>query len=221
MVGAAKASIERLQRPIDMVQLHWPPSLGWQESAYLEAFGELVRTKKATQIGVSNYGPKTLRKVSNIVAKNGAKIMSNQVQFSLLSRYPLTSGLAETCEELGIQPIGYSPLALGLLADKYTVDNLPKGPRSLLFREFLPIMKPLLEELRDISKARKKTVAQVALNWNLQKGFLVLVGIRSIKQAEENLGALGWSLSSAEVEALDRAAAKVPKQLIQNSFQSE
>jgi pyridoxine 4-dehydrogenase len=142
------------------------------------------------------------------------------VQFSLLSRYPLTSGLAETCEELGVQPIGYSPLALGLLTDRYTVDNLPKGPRSLLFREFLPIMGPLLGELRDIARARKKSVSQVALNWNLQKGFLVLVGIRSVAQAQENLGATGWSLSSAEVEALDLAAQRIPKQLIQNSFQT-
>ena len=48
---------------------------------------------------------------------------SPQIQFSLLSRYPLTSGLAEVCDELGIRPIAYSPLALGLLTDKYTIDK--------------------------------------------------------------------------------------------------
>lgn len=139
-----------------------------------------------------------------------------QIQFSLLSRYPLTSGLTEVCDELGIRPIAYSPLALGLLTDKYTIDKyvhthvnvfylhciwfhavchfnpnlhpnsfkpsssqpippllrslvltittpcrLPKGPRSILFREFLPIMTPLLDTLRDIAKQRKKTVGQV------------------------------------------------------------
>jgi pyridoxine 4-dehydrogenase len=63
-------------------------------------------------------------------------------------------------------------------------------------------------------------LSQVALNWNLQKGFLVLVGVRSVAQAKDNLGAVGWALTPAEVEALDRAAAKVPKQLIQNSFQT-
>jgi pyridoxine 4-dehydrogenase len=60
----------------------------------------------------------------------------------------------------------------------------------------------------------------VAINWVLQKGFLALVGIRSIEQAKENLGALGWTLSPAEVDTIDRIAAKNPKQLIQNSFQS-
>ena len=49
----------------------------------------------------------------------------------------------------------------------------------------------------------------------------MLVGVRSVKQAKENLGAMGWSLSTAEVVALDEAAAKVPKQLVQNSFQND
>lgn len=49
--------------------------------------------------------------------------LSPKVQFSLLSRAPLTSGLTDTCEELKIQPIAYSPLALGLLTDKYTIDK--------------------------------------------------------------------------------------------------
>ena len=57
-------------------------------------------------------------------------------------------------------------------------------------------MKPLLEELRSIALARKKTVSQIALNWNLQKGFLVLVGIRSVPQAMENLGSLLGSRSN-------------------------
>jgi diketogulonate reductase-like aldo/keto reductase len=52
----------------------------------------------------------------------------------------------------------------------------------LLFKEYLPVMQGLLGELRAIATARKKTVAQVALNWNMQKGFLVLVGVRDVQQ---------------------------------------
>ena len=62
----------------------------------------------------------------------------NQVQFSLLSTLPLESGLFEACAELGVTPIGYSPLALGLLSDRYDETRLPKGPRGLLFKEILP-----------------------------------------------------------------------------------
>ena len=222
MVKAGDMSIERLGRPIDIVQLHWPPSLGWQEKAYLQGFGDLVKDGKATQVGLSNCGPLKLKQLCQQSQKNGYKILSNQVQFSLLSRYPIENGLIETAKEEGVQLIGYSPLALGLLADKYRIEDnyLPTGVRGVLFREFLPIMTPILQELRNIAVERGKSVAQVALNWNISKGLLVVVGMRTITQAEDNLGALGWSLTRPEVEALDRAAKKVPKQLVQNSFQT-
>eukprot|EP01041_Mallomonas_annulata_P007983 gene7983-16336_t len=217
--NAARQSIYRLQRPIDMIQLHWPPFLGWQELEYFSALNNLVNNGEATQIGLSNYGPKTLRRAAQFMGIKGNKIFSNQVQFSLLSRYPLTNGLSETCNELNIQLIGYSSLALGLLSDSYSIDKLPNGPRSILFREYLPAIQPLLGELRDIAKSRGKSVAQVALNWSLSKNALVLVGMRTVDQAKDNLGADGWRLTPAEVEVLDRVAAKNPKQLVQNSFQ--
>ena len=66
----------------------------------------------------------------------------NQVQFSLLSTLPLESGLFEACAELGVTPIGYSPLALGLLSDRYDETRLPKGPRGLLFKAILPGLQP-------------------------------------------------------------------------------
>ena len=221
MIKAAKESADRMQRPIDCLQLHWPPTLQWQEKEYLTAFCKLVKDGTVTQIGVSNYGPKGLKRVNDIVKNQGCQIYSNQVQFSLLSRYPLHNGLTVFCEEENIQLIGYSALALGLLGDKYTLDNLPSGPRSLLFKDFLPSIEPLLKAMREIAIKKKKTVGQVALNWNLSKGFLVLVGIRSLTQAKENLDATGWKLTQSEIELLDRISASIPKQIIQNSFQSD
>jgi pyridoxine 4-dehydrogenase len=120
---AADESIMRLQRPIDILQLHWPPSLQWQEATYLKTFDDLVEAKKAIQLGVSNYGPKNLKRIMKQMSNSKNKIKTNQVQFSLLSRYPLSNGLIEVCQENDIQLIGYSPLALGLLTDKYTLDR--------------------------------------------------------------------------------------------------
>jgi pyridoxine 4-dehydrogenase len=222
-IKAHDASSERMKRNVDILQLHWRPPLGWQEKSYLDAFGELCQEGKVTQLGVSNYGPKTLSKVDDYVqVKYGCNIASNQVQFSLLSRYPLETGLIEVCQERGTQLIAYSPLGLGLLTDKYSLEkgNLPPGPRGILFREYLPHIAPLLGELRSVAKQHKKSVAQVALNWPIQKGALVLVGMRDIAQANDNIGALGWSLTAAEVEAIDCAAQSCKKQLIQNNFQS-
>lgn len=178
------ASQRRLQCPIDMLQLHWPPTFGWQENAYLDSFAEAIEGGIATQVGLSNFGPKGLRVIVEKLRQRNLAPYTNQVQFSMLCRQPLQNGLVEACREWNIQPISYSPLALGLLTDTYSLDNLPKGPRALLFREFLPVMSPLLQELRAIACTRGKTVAQVALNWNLQKGFLVLVGVRSVQQVQ-------------------------------------
>ena len=222
IVQAGTKSIERLGRPIDIVQLHWPPSLGWQEKAYMKGFGSMVQSGQASQVGLSNCGPVKLTSLCREGEKNGYKIVSNQVQFSLLSRYPLETGLVERSKEEGVQLIGYSPLALGLLADKYNIEKnyLPVGLRGILFREYLPIMTPLLDTLRAIAKERGKTVPQVCMSWSISKGFLALVGMRTVAQAKDNLGSLGWSLSAPEVDALDIAAKKVPKQVVQNSFQT-
>ena len=75
-------------------------------------------------------------------AERGVPHTANQVLFSLLSTLPLESGLFEACAELGVTPIGYSPLALGLLSDRYDETRLPKGPRGLLFKVILPGLQP-------------------------------------------------------------------------------
>ena len=150
----------------------------------------------------------------------------NQVQFSLLSRQPLDSGLFELCEELGVVPIGYSPLALGLLSGRYTgdpeedKDKLPSGPRGFLFKQILPGVAPLLAEMRAIADARGKTVAQVAINWSICKGAVPIVGAKNVEQVRDNLGALGWRLTAAEVETLDAASLAVPRGATQNIFQT-
>ena len=84
--------------------------------------------------------------------------------------------------------------ALGLLSDRYDERTLPPGPRGLLFKQILPGLSPLLGTLREVARARRKTVPQVAINWCMTKGAVVIVGIKSAAQAEENRGALGWQL---------------------------
>ena len=147
---------------------------------------QLVRDNYVGQIGVSNYGPNGLKRAFETVRGYGEVIYTDQVQCSLLAQNMLQMGLVDSCKELGVQPIAYSPLALGLLTDKYKIDGqLPSGPRGILFREYLPKIEPLLIVLREIALLRGKSVTQVVLNWVLAKGFLVLVGARNVTQANE------------------------------------
>jgi pyridoxine 4-dehydrogenase len=224
MVQACSETLSRINKPVlDIAQLHWPPPLGWQESAYFAGLASLKNAGTVREIGLSNYGPRGVRRAHVALAKQGVALASNQVQFSLVSRLPLESGLLDVCSELNVRPIAYSPLGLGLLTGKYSLEknNLPPGPRGFLFKSLLPSLQPLLSALRDIGASRSKSCSQVAINWTICKGAVPIVGVKNAAQAKENLGALGWRLSSSEVAQLDAAAAMMRGQAQQNIFQTD
>lgn len=79
MLDTFEGSRQRLGKPVDMVQLHWPPALPGQEQTHLNAFADIMASGEALQIGLSNYGPKGLRRVTSLLEKTGNKAYSNQV----------------------------------------------------------------------------------------------------------------------------------------------
>jgi pyridoxine 4-dehydrogenase len=223
MVSAGRASAERLGKPVDLVQMHWPTAnyAPWQENALLDGLADLYEQGEVKGVGLSNYGPKRLKKVHQKFAQRGVPIVTLQVQYSLLSTYPVNKlGLKDVCDELGIQLIAYSPLTLGLLTGKYGNGVFPKGIRGLLFRYLLPGIQPILNSLEEIANFRNKTLSQVALNWCICKGTIPIPGAKNIKQAQANLGALGWRLSDSEVTELDQASQKITRSMVQNIFQT-
>ncbi|MDZ8053215.1 MAG: aldo/keto reductase [Aulosira sp. ZfuVER01] len=225
MIQAGKASAQRLGRNVDLVQMHWSTAnyAPWQEERLLDGLADLYEQGLVKAVGLSNYGPKRLQRVYKKFSDRGVAIATLQVQYSLLSTYPVTQlGLKEVCDEMGIKLIAYSPLGLGLLTGKYSKTGpLPKGIRGLLFRQLLPGIDPLLACLREIAQSRNKTMSQVAINWCSSKGTIPIPGAKSLKQAQENIGALGWHLDSGEIAALDRAADSLDKKMVQNIFQTQ
>lgn len=223
MVRACQASAKRLGCPVDLVQLHWSTAnyAPWQERALLDGLADLYEQGLVKGVGLSNYGSRRLQEIFPQLCDRGVPIRTLQVQYSLLSTYPVTElGLKDVCDRLNIQLIAYSPLALGLLTGKYSATRLPPGLRGFLFRQMLPTLTPLQDCLRQVATARQKTMAQVALNWCMCKGTLPIPGAKTVEQARENLGALGWRLATTEVEALDTAATAVRKPMVQNIFQT-
>jgi pyridoxine 4-dehydrogenase len=224
MVKAGKASARRLGRNVDLVQMHWSTAnyAPWQEWALLDGLADLYEQGLVKGVGLSNYGSQRLKQVYKKLRDRGVPIATLQVQYSLLSTYPVTQlGIKDVCDELGIKLIAYSPLALGILTGKYAENSLPKGIRGLLFRQLLPGIRPLLGCLQEIASSRTKTMSQVAINWCMCKGTIPIPGAKSVAQAKENLGALGWRLDAGEVDALDRAAASTDKKMVQNIFQTK
>lgn len=224
MIRACAASAERLGRPVDLAQLHWSTAnyAPWQEGALLDGLADLVEQNQVKGIGLSNFGPKRLQKIYPRFRDRGIAVTTLQVQYSLLSTYPVTElGIQEICDEFGIRLIAYSPLALGILTGKYEMGSkLPSGLRGILFRQLLPGVKPVLETLRAIATSRHKTMAQVALNWCICQGFIPIPGAKTLEQAQQNTGALDWRLDAGEVLELDNAVKRSNKQMVQNIFQT-
>ena len=128
---------------------------------------------------------------------------------TLLNRKVEFDGTLAACHDLGITLIAYSPLAQGALTGKYTPEKPLPGLRNRRYpRTTLEQIQPLIRRMREIGRAHDgKTPAQVAQNWLICKRTVPIPGAKNARQAQENVGALGWSLSEDEVAALDETSA--------------
>mmetsp|Transcript_55492 Transcript_55492/g.166401 ORF Transcript_55492/g.166401 Transcript_55492/m.166401 type:complete len:410 (-) Transcript_55492:379-1608(-) len=227
MVNAARSSLERIGGPGDklaIAQLHWSAAkyLPQQESALWNGLADVYDAGLCDAVGVSNFGPRTLAKFASRMDDRGVPFATAQVQYSLMT-YEASKDMVDACSAASCRLISYSPLCLGLLTGKYDADNLPRpgNPRRNLFRELLPSATPLLRTLGAVADEYGKSNSQVAINWALRKGTVPIPGARTLRQAEENLGSVGWELRPDAVEELDRAASLVEKPMIQNIFQTD
>lgn len=211
VVKACEASVQRLGgRPIDLYQIHFPNS--WSNAEYWDGLAEAYEKGLVKAVGVSNYGSDALRACHESLAARGIPLATNQIQLSLLYKWPLQNGLLETCKELNVKVLAYSPLALGFLTGKYSADREPSGPRKKLFTQLsaTPDYQDLLEVMRGIANSHEGgTLSQVAINWARAKNTVPIPGARTVKQVEQNFGALNWNLSPEEERILDEASDKV------------
>jgi aryl-alcohol dehydrogenase-like predicted oxidoreductase len=211
---ALQGSLRRLGVPaIDLSQMHWAGSPVAIER-WMDAMADAVSEGLVRAVGVSNYDAAQMRRAHAALARRGVPLASNQVQYSLLHRAPERDGVLAACRELGVTPIAYMPLYMGILTGKYTPEHRPRG----LFRQFLPHtrpaglarVQPLIGLLREVGAAHGgKTPAQVALNWLVAKGAVPISGVRNEGQARDLAGVVGWRLADEAVAALDAASARL------------
>jgi aryl-alcohol dehydrogenase-like predicted oxidoreductase len=123
----------------------------------------------------------------------------------LLRRSPESSGLIAACRGLGVVPLAYSPIGQGRLTGKYSTANPPPGQRRFSAHP-MELVDIVVAELRRIGAQHDdRTPSQVALNWLIAKGAVPIPGAKNRKLTEKNAGALGWSLTGADLDALDAA----------------
>jgi len=211
------------------------------EKALWDGLVEVYLSGSAKNVGVSNYGPKLLRRCHAYLAKRGVPLASNQIHFNLLYRRQGSLATIEACKELNVQVLAYYPLAMGLLTGKLTQESLRnrtdlRGQQLLRYLEGgqadgfqfpntagtipRPGLLPLLETLKEVAARLGKTPAQVSLNWIICKGAIPIPGASSIQQIEDNLGALGWRLKADDVAKLDRAADNLSWEFKGTAFQT-
>ncbi len=207
LLRALRASLQRLGREqVDLYQVHWPTPLVSIDTL-MRAMADAAQEGLVRAIGVSNYNEEQMLIAQSALQRRGLQLAANQVEFSLLNRQAEKSGLLKRCQELGVRLIAYSPLAMGLLSGKYTLQNPPPGLRGRKYGRKLAAIQPLIELLREIGQAHEgKTPAQVALNWTICKGALPIPGAKNARQVTMNAGALGWRLTPTEIAALDEAS---------------
>jgi aryl-alcohol dehydrogenase-like predicted oxidoreductase len=201
--------------PIDLYQVHQPYGFSSEVKA-MEAMAKLVQLKKIKQVGVSNFSASKMRNAWETLQKSGINLLSNQIQYSLLSRKIETNGVLDTAKELGITIIAYSPLAQGLVTGKFH-DN-PELLKNIGYRKHSAMFKPKgLEKSRPVTELVKKlamkyetTPSQVALNWLIHfhgDTVVAIPGATKASHAEENTGAMKFRLSSEDMKLLDEASA--------------
>jgi aryl-alcohol dehydrogenase-like predicted oxidoreductase len=215
LLHALRDSLNRLGLSrVDLYQIHWPYSPVSVEM-WMEALAEAVEAGLTRAVGVSNFSSSQTIRAHAALMRRGVPLASNQVEYSLLDRKPETSGLIKVCRDLGVTIIAYSPIAKGMLTGKYTPTNVPPGMRGRMYNpKYLARIQPLIGLLNEIGQAQgdangAKTPAQVSLNWLMCKGAIPIPGAKNLRQAQENLGAVGWRLTDEEVAKLDEMSDKV------------
>jgi L-glyceraldehyde 3-phosphate reductase len=176
------------------------------------ALDTAVRQGKALYAGISSYSPERTREAAAILERLGTPLLIHQPSYSLLNRW-IEDGLLDVLGELGVGCIGFSPLAQGLLTDRY-VDGIPEGSR--VARDLSLDAEQLDEQtlakvagLREIAEARGQSLAAMALAWTLRDSRMTstLVGASSVEQLEQNVQALERiEFTDDELAEIDRFA---------------
>ena len=212
LLSSLDQSLSRMR--LDYVDLFYSHRFD-PETPLEETMGALdtaVRQGKALYVGISSYSAEQTSEAAAILRRLGTPFVIHQPSYSMLNRW-IEPDLLDTLGELGIGCIVFSPLAQGMLTDKY-LDGIPAGSRASRESSLSPdlLTDEALEKIRslnEIAKQRAQSLAQMAIAWALRDPRVTsaLVGASSVEQLEANVAALrNLDFSGGELEEIDRYA---------------
>jgi L-glyceraldehyde 3-phosphate reductase len=196
---------------VDIFYHHRPdPDTPLEET--MGALDQIVRSGKALYVGVSSYSPEQTRQAAAILRSLGTPCLIHQPSYSMLNRW-IEDGLLETLEDEGIGCIVFSPLAQGLLTDRY-LGGIPEDSRAarehFLRREQVAAAHARVVRLNELAQARGQKLSQMALAWVLRHPQMTsaLIGASRVSQIEDAVGALErLDFSPEELETIEQTLA--------------
>jgi L-glyceraldehyde 3-phosphate reductase len=188
------------------------PTLDVPLEETMGALAQAVRQGKALYVGISSYSPERTRQAAQLLKSEGVPLLIHQPSYSMLNRW-VEKELLSTLEELGVGCIAFSPLAQGLLTDKY-LNGVPSTSRATeggsFSEDFLnPENLQRVKALNEIAKQRGQSLAQMAIAWVLrdQRVTSALIGARTVEQLDNSLDAASkLKFTDAELKEIDTHA---------------
>jgi L-glyceraldehyde 3-phosphate reductase len=176
------------------------------------ALATAVHQGKALYAGISSYSPERTREAYEILEALGTPLLIHQPSYSMLNRW-IEPELLDTLGQLGVGCIGFSPLAQGMLTTKY-LEGIPENSRAAENSSLSPDLitdqsRAKIRALNEVAEARGQSLAQMALAWTLRDPRMTstLIGVSSVAQLEDSLGALrNLDFSPEELAEIDRYA---------------
>ena len=195
LISSLDQSLKRMGLDyVDIFYHHRPdPDTPLEET--MGALADIVRQGKALYVGISNYKPKETQEAAEILKRLNVPFILHQARYSMFDRW-VEDGLLETLEQNGVGCIAFSPLAQGMLTDKY-IKGIPKDSRAAKDLTYLDVETvneniEKIQKLNQIAENRNQKLSQMALAWILRQPQVasVLIGASSPNQLKENVKTL-------------------------------
>ncbi|SEB48659.1 L-glyceraldehyde 3-phosphate reductase [Paenibacillus sp. GP183] len=210
LISSLDQSLKRMGLDyVDIFYSHRPdPNTPLEET--MAALDHVVRQGKALYVGISNYKAEDAKEAIKILNRLGTPLLIHQPSYSMFNRW-IEDGLQDVLEEGGVGSIAFTPLAQGLLTNKY-VSGIPADSRAAKPSGFLKVDQVTedkiakVNRLNEIAGKRNQSLAQMALAWVLRGGRVTsaLIGASRVSQIEENIAALNnLEFSSDELKQID------------------
>lgn len=210
LISSCDQSLQRMGLDyVDIFYSHrFDPNTPLEET--MGALDSIVRAGKALYVGISSYNSADTRRAAKILRDLGTPCIIHQPSYNMINRWVERDGLKETLEDEGIGSIAFTPLAQGMLTNKY-LKGVPEGSRASQDKSLNPNMlsdKAIanINKLNDIASARGQTLAQMALAWVLRDGGITtaLIGASKPQQILDCVGAIdNLEFSASELAEID------------------